>query len=98
MEPIDETPLGLELFDTNVAGVRDERAREVSEGVADEIGLYRRSIRGRSIFGRRYAGFFAVACLCFCHIPVRFNSAVALALGCAPCASQWSARSSSSSI
>ena len=75
MEPVDETALGLQLFDTDIVGVRHERTCEVSEGVADEIGL------GSGSVCRRYAGFFAVACLCFCHIPVRFSSAVALALG-----------------
>ena len=76
MEPVDETALGLQLFDADVVGVRDERTCEVSEGVADEIGL-----GSRSVYGRRYAGRFFSVALYFCHMPVRFSSAVALALG-----------------
>lgn len=76
MEPVHETALGLQLFDADVVGVRDQRTCQISEGVADEIGL-----GSRSVCGRRYAGRFFSVALCFCHMPVRLSSAVALALG-----------------
>jgi len=80
VQPIDKAALGLEALHAHVVDVRNEGAREVRQGIADEVGI------GWGVRCRRYfAGRFdAVACLCFCHIPVRFKRAVALALGCAP--------------